>query len=129
METKMSNIINNFKLLEKQIILDFEHSEGSEKSKHMFRLKSIQNVIKILTNLNKETITLNDLEELKKIKGIGSHTILRIKEIMETNKLKEIVFNVFDSIKDIVDSNKYKKIYANDDYKFLDYLDKILNVF
>jgi len=125
----MSNIINNFKLLEKQIILDFEHSEGSEKSKHMFRLKSIQNVIKILTNLNKETITLNDLEELKKIKGIGSHTILRIKEIMETNKLKEIVFNVFDSIKDIVDSNKYKKIYANDDYKFLDYLDKILNVF
>jgi DNA polymerase beta len=85
-----SKIIDNFTQLTKQIMIDIDNSAGQKKLINQYRLKSIANAIKALTNLNKIKIELKDLPELLKISGIGKGTIRRIEEIIKTGKLAEI---------------------------------------
>ena len=82
------NILEQFILLKKQIILDIDFSNNSnERTKNMFRLKSIEKVIKQFEKYDKEIL---DSNELKDIDGIGKGTLLRIDEILKTGKLKEV---------------------------------------
>ena len=85
-----NKIINEFKKLQQQIIFDIDNSTGLIKLKNQYRLKSISLAIKILDKYDKSIINIIDLQELKKIKGIGDGTIRRIKEIIDTGKLAEI---------------------------------------
>jgi DNA polymerase/3'-5' exonuclease PolX len=80
-------IIDNFLDLVKQIKIDIENSTGKEKIKNTFRLQSIENAIKILSKIKDETITINQISNLK---GIGPGTLRRIEEIIKTGKLEEI---------------------------------------
>ena len=84
---KKDIIIDIFKQLIKQIKIDIDNTSGKEKTKNMFRLKSIDTATKIISNLKSIDLTIN---QIKNIKGIGEGTIRRIKEIIETGKLKEI---------------------------------------
>ena len=84
---KRDLIVDIFKQLIKQIKIDIDNTSGKEQNKNMFRLKSIETATKIINNLKKNTLTIN---EIKHIKGIGEGTIRRIKEIIETGKLAEI---------------------------------------
>ena len=83
-------ILNEFKKLQQQIIFDIDNTTGIIKLKNQYRLKSITLSIKVIENYNKLKITLKDLPDLLKIKGIGEGTIRRIKEILDTGKLSEI---------------------------------------
>jgi len=81
------NIINNFKLLIKQIQFDIDSTKGKEQITNLFRLRSITNVLKILEKFTEKIISS---DQLKNIKGIGSHSLKRIDEILKTGKLSEI---------------------------------------
>jgi len=87
------NIIEQFKLLAKQIKLDIDYSSGKEQMVHMFRLKSIMTVIKILT---KYTDKITSSIQLKGISGIGKGTLERIDEILKTGKLSEVKLTSLD---------------------------------
>lgn len=80
-------IIEQFKLLSDQVKLDIDFSSEKDKIRHMFRLASIQKVIKILEKYKKKIISS---EQLKGIKGIGKKSLLRIDEILKTGKLSEV---------------------------------------
>jgi len=80
-------IIKEFLDLVKQIKIDIENSTGKERIKNTFRLKSIENAIKILSKIKNDKISINDIKDLK---GIGSGTIRRIEEIINYGKLSEI---------------------------------------
>ena len=90
MSISKKNIIDEFKKLQQQIIFDIDNVTGISKLKNQYRLKSITLSLKILEKYNKNTITLDDLKDLIKIKGIGEGIIRRIKEIIETGKLSEV---------------------------------------
>ena len=90
MSISKNNIIEEFKKLQQQVIFDIDNTSGLTKLKNQYRLKSITLSLKIIEKYNKNTITLNDLKEIIKIKGIGDGTINRIKEIIETGKLSEV---------------------------------------
>jgi DNA polymerase/3'-5' exonuclease PolX len=89
-------ILKNFERLIKQIKIDIDNSNQRDKLRHMFRLKSIQNVIKILKKLKDSKKKSLTLEEISKIKGIGTGTINRIKEIMKTGSLSEVLITSAD---------------------------------
>jgi DNA polymerase/3'-5' exonuclease PolX len=80
-------IVNNFKLLVKQIQYDIDFTTGKEQSKNMFRLKSISTALKAIENYPEKITNSN---QLKNIKGIGSGTLKRVDEILETGKLDEV---------------------------------------
>lgn len=80
-------VLNNFRQLIKQIKIDIDNSNGKEKIKNLYRLKSIDTATKIIEKYPKNKI---DLKELSSIKGIGEGTIRRIEEIMKTGTLSEI---------------------------------------
>jgi len=80
-------VIEQFSDLVKQIKIDIENSTKKEKIKNTFRLQSIENAIKILSNIKDDKITIDKIKDLK---GIGSGTIRRIEEIINTGKLSEI---------------------------------------
>lgn len=106
-----SNIIEQFELLIKQIQFDIDYSSGKQQTVHMFRLKSILNVVKILKKYPTK-ITSTNLKNLENIDGIGKKSIERIKEILTTGKLKEIKISS--------DIDKYLKI--------IDELDGIIGI-
>jgi len=84
-------ILKNFERLIKQIKIDIDNSNQRDRQQHMFRLMSIQNVVKILKKIKDDPKKRNySLEELSLIKGIGMGTINRIKEIIHTGSLSEI---------------------------------------
>jgi DNA polymerase/3'-5' exonuclease PolX len=88
-------IIDQFKLLKKQIQLDIDFSTNDKlKMKNMFRLKSILKVIKEIENYKNE---IKSSIQLKHIKGIGANSIKRIDEILKTKKLSEIKINADDN--------------------------------
>ena len=97
--TLNENIINQFKLLVKQIKFDIDFASGKQKMVHMYRLGAIQKVLKILENFPDK---ITSEKQLENIKNVGDKSLLRIKEILETGKLSEI------KITDDVD--KYLKI-------------------
>jgi DNA polymerase/3'-5' exonuclease PolX len=80
-------IIDQFKLLIKQIEFDIDFTTGKIQMVNMYRLAAIKKVVKIIENY-KNKITSS--EQLKNIKNIGSKTLLRIDEILKTGKLSEI---------------------------------------
>lgn len=86
-------IINEFDKLIKYIKNKLEDYKKDQNTKEItvntFRLKQLNNILKILKNIPFE-ITFDNLNEISKLSGIGKGTINRIKEILETNKLSEI---------------------------------------
>ena len=82
-----TTIIEQFKLLIKQIKLDTNMSSGKKKMINMYRLNSIQNALTIIENFSKQ---IKNVDELKNIKGIGAGSLKRISEILKTGKLAEI---------------------------------------
>ncbi len=90
MSTDKSKIINEFIRLKDQIMFDIDNTSGRIKLVNQYRLKSILVSLKAIESYNKTKITLEDLKDLIKIKGVGEGTIKRIKEIIETGKLSEI---------------------------------------
>jgi DNA polymerase/3'-5' exonuclease PolX len=89
-------IIEQFKLLLKQIKLDIDNSSGKKQMIQMYRLKSISTALKVIEKYNKEIKTNDDLDKLSDIKGIGKGTIKRIQEILKTGKLSEIKISSLD---------------------------------
>lgn len=80
-------IIDNFKLLIKQIMLDIDFSTGERQMINMYRLRSIKTSLKAIENFpNKITSS----SQLKNIKGVGKGTMDRIDEIIKTGKLSEV---------------------------------------
>jgi DNA polymerase/3'-5' exonuclease PolX len=82
------NIIEQFKLLTKQIKFDIDMASNSKQQLiNMYRLGAIQKVVKILEKYKKK---ITSSEQLKDIKGVGTKSLLRIDEILKTGKLSEI---------------------------------------
>jgi DNA polymerase/3'-5' exonuclease PolX len=83
-----SNILEQFKLLINQIKFDIDMSTNSKQQLiNMYRMRSIQTVVKILEKYKKN---ITSSSQLKNIKGIGKKSLLRIDEILKTGKLSEI---------------------------------------
>jgi DNA polymerase/3'-5' exonuclease PolX len=80
-------IIDQFKLLVKQIEFDIDYTTGKVQMVNMYRLGAIIKVIKILEKF-KTKITTS--EQLKGIKNLGKKSLERIDEILKTGKLSEI---------------------------------------
>jgi len=76
-------IIKKFEELIYQLYLE-------EDDNNIYRIKALENSLKIIKKYNKDLNNKDNLEEFKKIKGIGEGTIRRIKEINKTKNLKEI---------------------------------------
>jgi len=100
-------IIDNFKLLIKQIKFDIDFTTGKEQMINMYRLRSIQQVLKILEKFPKQ---IKSSDQLKGIKNVGKKSLLRIDEILKTGKLSEIhitedidkYLNIISSLEDII---------------------------
>ena len=107
------NIINQFRLLIKQIKFDIDFSSGKQQLIHTYRLKSIQNVLKIIENYKQE---IKSSEQLKDIKGVGERSLERIDEILKTGKLAEIkisddidkYLNIITELEDIIGIGRKK---------------------
>lgn len=82
-----NKLSEQFKLLAKQIAYDIDFSSGKTQMINMFRLKSIEKVIKIIDNMHKKIINIDDL---KGIAGIGKGTLERVAEIIKFGSLKEV---------------------------------------
>ena len=80
-------IIEQFKLLIKQIKFDIDNTSGKEQIKHTFRLSSIEKAFKILEDFKEE---IKNIKQLEDVVGIGKGTIERIDEILKTGKLSEV---------------------------------------
>lgn len=86
----MSNtkIINEFEKLLDQLKIEFDKIiDRKEKNIYTFKIRSVQNIIRIIKSYPTK---IKKGEELKDIKGVGKGTIARINEILETGKLSEI---------------------------------------
>lgn len=82
------NIIDQFKLLEKQIEFDLNNATAKEQNKHTFRLLQIKKITKLIEEFPDK---ITSSKQLLDIKGIGKGTLSRIDEILETGKLSEII--------------------------------------
>lgn len=88
---KNTGIVTEFIKLKEQIKYEIDTSiDKKEALSNAYRLKQTDNIIKIISEYPKE---IKDGEDLKNIKGIGSHTIDRINEILKNGSLKEIKTN------------------------------------
>ena len=82
-----TTIIEQFKLLIKQIKFDIGISSGKKKMINMYRLNSIQNALTAIKNYNHK---ITNSKQVKNLSGIGKGTLTRIEEILKTDKLAEI---------------------------------------
>lgn len=82
-----NNIIEQFKLLIKQIQLDIDFSSGKKQMINMYRLRSIRNSLKVLQSID---FKIESSNQVKNMKGIGKGSLRRIDEILKTGKLSEI---------------------------------------
>lgn len=115
MSTINSNIqiIDQFKLLIKQIKFDIDFSSGKQQLIHTFRLRSIENVLKILEKYPKKII---NADQLKNIKGVGDRSLKRINEILKTGKLSEVkitedvsrYLNIIEKLEDVIGIGRKK---------------------
>lgn len=84
-----AEIVGAFLKLIKQIEHDIDvAADKKEKTKNMYRLKQIKNVVKILSNYDQK---ITSGEQLEDIKGIGAGTVKRINEILKKGKLSEVL--------------------------------------
>lgn len=87
-------ILHEFNRLIYQINYDIDASKTKEeKTKNLFRLRSIENSIKNIKKFNKDLSIQENLKDFSTIKGIGKGTIDRIKEINKNGFLKEIIID------------------------------------
>ena len=84
------DIIEQFKLLIKQIKYNIDTTTGKEQLKQTFRLSSVEKALKVIEGIKTK---ITNGEQLTGITGIGKGTIDRINEIIKTGKLSEITFN------------------------------------
>lgn len=86
-----NNIIEQFKLLVKQIEAEYLNAQVEndvkEMNMHKFRLQQIKRILSTLQRLDFE---ITDIDDIGEVPGFGKGTIRRIKEILETGKLSEI---------------------------------------
>lgn len=80
-------IVDQFKLLVKQIKYDIDFTTGKQQLINMYRLSSVQKVLKYLEGYPKK---ISSSDQLKGIKNIGAKSLIRIDEILKTGKLAEI---------------------------------------
>lgn len=106
-------IIDQFKLLIKQITFDIDFTSDKTQLKNMYRLYAIQKVLKILeTYPNKITSS----SQLLGIKNIGKKSLSRIDEILKTGKLSEITIsddidkylNIITELEDVIGIGRKK---------------------
>ena len=87
-------LLEQFKLYAKQISYDISFSKnGKDDISNMFRMKTVNNIIKVIENINKENLTIDDFLS---IKGIGKKSLVRIEEVLKTGKLKEVKISSLD---------------------------------
>lgn len=84
------NIINQFELLIKQIKFDIDFTTGKQQMINMYRLQSVEKVLKILQAFPKK---ITKSEQLANIKNVGKKSLMRIDEILKFGKLNEIKFS------------------------------------
>jgi DNA polymerase beta len=80
-------IIDQFELLIKQIKFDIDFTTGNQRMINTYRLRSIEQVLKILKNFPDK---ITKVTQLKNIKNVGEKSLARIDEILKTGKLSEI---------------------------------------
>lgn len=124
-------IIDQFKLLTKQIKFDIDFSSGKNQLIHMYRLKSVQLVIKILEKFPTKIVSSN---QLKDIKGVGKKSLIRIEEILKTGKLSEIkitddidkYLNIISELEDVfgIGRKKAYELFKNYEIKSIEDLQK-----
>lgn len=84
-------IISELQKLVNQIKFDIDHAKDKKESmSNYYRLKQIKSLIEIIKKYPTEIKTEADINNLKKIKGVGEGSIRRITEILKTGKLAEI---------------------------------------
>jgi DNA polymerase beta len=89
--SKNKKIISEFLKLVDQISYDIDHSYDKNTSvTNSYRLRQIKNVIKIITDYDKQIKKGSDLAN---IKGVGKNSVKRIDEILKTGFLNEIKLN------------------------------------
>lgn len=81
-------LIEQFKLLSKYVQQEIDNNTDL-KSTYIYKLKQIKFVINILKKYPK-TITIDNVNDLLQIKGIGQHTINRLKDILIHGELLEL---------------------------------------
>lgn len=77
-------------LIQEQLNDAFLEKNKTDMNKHTFRLRQIKSIISKLKKYDTE-ITLDNVEELSSIPGIGKGAIKRINEILSTGSLLELV--------------------------------------
>ena len=124
-------IINQFKLLIKQIKFDIDFSTGKTQLINMYRLRSILAVLKVL---EKYPTKIKSSKELSNIKGIGKKSLARIDEILKVGKLSEIkisedidkYLNIISELEDVfgIGRKKAYELFKKHDIKSIDDLKK-----
>jgi DNA polymerase/3'-5' exonuclease PolX len=119
-----SIIINEFSKLVTFIqyqINELEKDTSKDNAKNIvsynFRLRQIKNILLILKKYNEE-ITIDNINELAQVNGIGKGTIERVKEILVNKKLSEL-----DDFNKIYNNSKFKN-----ENKIIDELSEIVGV-
>jgi len=119
-----SNIINEFSKLVAFIqyqINELKKNTNTDNAKELisynFRLKQIKNITLILKKYN-EKITIDNLNNLAQVNGVGKGTIDRVKEILVNKKLSEL-----DDFNKIYNNSKFKN-----ENKIIDELSEIVGV-
>lgn len=106
--------------MNEQIISLFEAlaTQTKQDEGNSFRVRSHYKVIKILKSLDFE---INNVDQIKDIKGIGKSTLKRVEEILNTNNLYEIKLqnNNLNTLKDLeritgIGPVKAKKLFEKD---------------
>jgi DNA polymerase/3'-5' exonuclease PolX len=119
-----SSIINEFSKLVAFIqyqINELKKDTNTDNTKELisynFRLKQIKNITLILKKYN-EKITIDNLNDLAQVNGVGKGTIARVKEILVNKKLSEL-----DDFNKIYNNSKFKN-----ENKIIDELSEIVGV-
>ena len=120
-------IINQFKLLIKQIEFDIDFTHGSTQMVNMYRLAAIKKVLNILEKYKSEIKTI---DQLKGIKNLGKKSLERIGEILKTGKLSEIKIDedahkylaIIEKLESIIGIGRKKAydLFKNHDIKSID---------
>ena len=79
-------IITEFNKLLNVIKIEFDNSKKKDRNTHLFRIRSIEKIIKIFKGFDKD-ITVNNIKD---IRGIGKGTVDRVEEILNTGELSEV---------------------------------------